>query len=332
MTRSGLRIRMGVRARVFAVGVLTAICACMENQEASGPGPVKPPASPARPIALRKAATPTCRPPADRPAAGDAEVKEMPDQGAVLVRYSATPRDAPCETLDLLFRTRDGMLIGDPSGQVELVWTAEREIRDDAQMSVLVASTPVALSSEMKRQGSRVEVSSRAPASIVASYGSEAIPTFVISDRRIELSIRQTAHLQRFLGHLPFYRIAGPRPPADRPKAAAPAPPPVDADPAAGTGWFCVEAPTRGDIKKRSSSCHRTAAECEQARASMAATESQVGDCIPSPAAECHSWRTSTGSERSCFYRPSQCARDALSRSEKEGSSAQVGAGCYRAR
>jgi len=320
------RIMKSVWARAFGVGIVPAIWACTPRPAASGR--VKPAAPPARTLALTKASTPICEPPGDRPAAGDAEVEESPDQDAVLVRYSATPRDAPCETLDILFRMRSGMLIGDPSGQMELVWTAQREIEDDARVSFLVGSTPVAVSSELKRHGLRVEVSTRAPVSVVARYGSEPVPTLVISDRRVELSTRQTAHLQSFLRHLPFYPIARARPRADQQEATARVP--TGSDPASGRGWFCVEAQSRDEPKKRISSCHRTAAECEESRASIRVMESRVGDCISSSAAECYSWRTSSGSGRSCFYRPSQCNREATSRREKEGSSVQT-SGCYRA-
>lgn len=313
------RVMRCVCAWTFVAGTVAGICACAGEQKVRGPAKpaVKPAVAPAGPIAPKRASTPVCEAPRDRPAAGEAAVQESPDQGGVLVRYSATPHDAPCETLDILFRLRDGMLIGEPSGQVELVWTAERRIDDGARVSFLAGSSAIALPSELRRRGSRVEVSTRASAAALAQYGVESRPTFVIADRKIELSARQKQHLETFLHHLPFHGVVRPRRATQRREAAPQVP--VEADPAAGRGWFCVEGLSAHDPKKRTSSCHRTAAECEESRASIRAMESRVSDCISSSAAECYSWRSGTRTGRSCFYRPSQCKLPESTAHEKDG-------------
>ncbi len=217
---------------------------------------------------------PSCKRATDRPPAGEAALADRPDGADVLVRYSATPRDAPCETLDVAFRLRGDMLVGEPDSQVEVVWTTERALDDGAEMTLLLGAATVALPSQLERRGSRVALIARAPAAMLARYGSERRPTLVIADRKIELSDRQTGHLRTL------------RPPPADPRRRAPDSAESDRPRApgasrasmrrrrsrpirtAGQGWFCVE--TAGDRKQRTSACHRTAAECDESRAATA--------------------------------------------------------------
>jgi hypothetical protein len=309
------RIASSVLERALVV-VTVAGSGCAETNRASRPAAT----------AQRETRVPVCKRATDRPPAGEAALEDRPDGTEVLVRYSATPRDAPCETLDVAFRLRGEMLVGEPGSQVEVVWTSERALDDGAGMTLLLGTATVALSSELERRGSRVALTARAPAAMLARYGSERRPTLVIAGRRIELSDRQTQHLRRFVRRLPFHAVGRPpvgggRPTAStastesaastastgRPRASI-ARPPVEADPAAGQGWFCVE--TAGDRKQRTSACHRTAAQCEESRAAMRAAGSQVGDCTRSTSAACFGWRGSAGRERACFHRLSHCGRE----------------------
>jgi hypothetical protein len=222
-----------------------------------------------------------------------------------------------CETLDIRLQLRSGLVVGEPDRQVEVVWSSERDIDTGARLSFLVGGSPVAVPSEVARSGSRVVVSSRAPVALLARYGSETRPTIVVSGRKIELSERQTRQLHGLLQHLPPYRVVRRGGAAATASRSTEARKRLDAaDPAAGNGWFCVEAP--GDSpRQRTSSCHRTSAECEQRRASLGAA-APAGDCAWSSTASCYVWQRPAKSGRSCFYRPSQCQRDKMIRDEAE--------------
>lgn len=312
------RIAGSVLERTFVVGMVAG-SGCAEANRARVPA--------AAPVETR---VPYCKQATDRPPAGEAALADQPDGADVLVRYSATPRDAPCETLDVAFRLRGEMLVGEPDRQVEVVWTSERALDDGAEMTLLLGAATVALPSQLERRGSRVALTARAPAAMLARYGSERRPTLVIADRKIELSDRQTGHLRTFVRRLPIHAIGRPTEESDRPRArrssgASISRPPVEADPAAGQGWFCVE--TAGDRKQRTSACHRTSAECDESRAALRATGSQVGDCTRSTSAACFTWRGSAGSERLCFYRPSHCGRE-QTRLEEEMAGVQTTGGC----
>jgi hypothetical protein len=241
-------------------------------------------------------------------------VEDRPDGGEVLVRYSATPRDAPCERLDVVVRLRGEMLLGEPDRQIELVWSTERAVGDDVAISLLLGTATFPLPSELVRSGSRAELTARAPPAALARYGSERRPTLVISDRKIELSERQASHLRRFLRRLPSHAVRSPYS-GDRPRKASPAP--LESDPASGQGWFCVEAPGAA-AKERTSSCHRTAAECEESRAASRVAGGQVGECAQSPSAACYSWRGGASSGRACFYRLSHCRREEDRREDED--------------
>jgi hypothetical protein len=304
-------------ARVPVMGIVSGLCACMETQVARGP--VDPGDESGTVIVPKEWLPPLCEAglgdrPADRPVAGEARVEERPERDGLMIRYSATPRDAPCETLDMVFRVRGEMLMGEPKREVELVWTGDREVGEDAQLGLCLGSSTVAQASVLARRGSWVEASTRLPAADLARHGAADRPTFVIADRRIELSNRQTDDLRNFLRRLPFRRPPGP--PVGDPELAVREK--IAEDPASGRGWFCVEAENVEKLKKRASSCHRTAAECEEARLSMRSKVGQVSQCMPAPAAQCYSWRAGTDSRESCFYRPSQCSRDVMLRSESE--------------
>lgn len=302
--------------------------------------------------------TANCVPAEDRPAAGLASVREIAEQGVVLVRYSATPRDAPCETLDILFRMQGGMMVGAPGGQVELMWTAERAPEDAAEVSFLVGSPAVAMPTELNRHGSRVEVSTRVPVEAVLSYHRERRPTFEVIGRRIELSDVQALYLHRFLRRIPFHGVVEPRQSlrekADEARHAGAAPThpthgPVEpahrmeprADPRESaredgplvdrseSGWFCFEAASDDGSGKGTSACLRTAEECEASRGGTQAMGRAAGRCRSSTAAECYDWRVGPRSARSCFYRPEQCRRDEARRRAKEGDAFRS-QGCYR--
>ena len=301
-----------------------------------------------------------CVPVKDRPAPGMACVREIEDQGVILVRFSATPRDAPCETLDIVFRMRAGMMVGEPGGQVELTWTAERAMKDRAEPSFLVGSPAVAMPTQLDRRGSRVEVSTRVPVAAVLSYGGEPRPTFEVTGRRIELSKVQAVYLRGFLRRIPFYGAVEPnqslRDQAEEARHTEAAPPPrlvearrrVDTRVERGerarresargetsmvdrsdTGWFCFDAASDDGSGKRTGSCYRTADECEAWRGGTQAVGRAAGKCKPSAAAECYDWRVGPRTGRSCFHRPAQCQRDEASRRAKEGA-ALHSQGCYR--
>ena len=90
------------------VVVMVAGSACAEAKRASAPA--------AAPLETR---VPSCKRATDRPPAGEAALADRPDGADVLVRYSATPRDAPCETLDVAFRLarrHAGGRAGQPGG------------------------------------------------------------------------------------------------------------------------------------------------------------------------------------------------------------------------
>ena len=159
------------------------------------------------------------------------------------------------------------------------MWTSERALDDGAEMTLVLGAASVALPSELERRGSRVALTARAPAAMLARYGSERRPTLVIADRRdraVGSPDRTSAQLRR--------PPADPRGRApDRGGRSAESPgasrasiePPVEADPDAGQGWFCVE--TAGDRKQRTSACHRTSAECDESRAALRASGNQAG-------------------------------------------------------
>ena len=296
-----------------------------------------------------------CVPVGDRPAAGLASVREIASQGVVLVSFSATLADAPCETLDILFRVRGGMMVGEPSCQVELMWTAERAREDAAAVSFLVGSPAVAMPTEVNRHGSRVEVSTRVPAAALLSYSGERRPTFEVAGRRIELSDAQAMHLQHFLRRIPSGGVVEPAPShrgiaeEARPAEAAPTPRLVEAargvksrtqrrERARGdgplldrsdAGWFCFEMASDEGSGKGTSSCLRSAKECETSRGETQAVGRAAGQCESSAAAECYDWRVGSRSARSCFYRAEQCRRDEARRRAKEGD-ALHSQGCYR--
>lgn len=325
-----IRIVRGVVVSSIATGSMACMGAAGEPAQRS---PATRAATSASAGRTARSIESTCELSSDRPSAGEAATEEGPYGDETQVRYAATPPDAPCETLDIRFRMRDGMLIGKPDSQVELVWSAERAVADDTELGLLVGTTTVPLPSRLRRLGSRFELSARAPADLVARCGIEDRPTFVVSDRRIELSPRQTTELRTFLQRLPpgsgigagrgssGNEVLGRRPPVGTE--------PVAADPESGRGWFCVEAANGADPKNWISACHRTRAECEESRASIRTTEKRVGDCAPSPAAVCYSWRRGTGRARSCFYRPSQCQRHEAMRREEEPRTART-APCLR--
>lgn len=355
---STARVRMDDRfaRKMWCTLPLVAAIAAGPGGCAVAPEPRAPSASTDVSLAMveQAAVKAKCVPTGDRPAAGMASLREIDDQGVILVRYSATPRDAPCETLDILFRMRGGMMVGVPGGQVELTWTAERAMKDGAEVSFLVGSPAVAMPTQLNRHGSRVEVSTRVPVEAVLSYRGERQPTFEITGRRIKLSDLQARFLQRFLGRIPDYGVVEPEQ-SHREKAeeagrteAAPTHhlvearrgvdtraepglargdrPPVDRS---EVGWFCFEAASDDGSGKRTSSCLRTAEECEAWRGGTEAVGRAAGQCKPSAAAECYDWRVGPRTSRSCFHRPEQCQRDEARRRAKEGD-AFHSHGCYR--
>jgi hypothetical protein len=94
-------------------------------------------------------------------------------------------------------------------------------------------------------------------------------------------------------------------------------------------GWFCFEVASDDGSGKRTSSCLRTAEECEASRGGSQAVGRAAGPCEPSAAAECYDWRVGPRSARSCFHRAEQCRRDAARRRAKAGD-ALHSQGCYR--
>ena len=247
-----------------------------------------------------------CRARGDRPAPGRAAVEEVAEEDVILVRYSATPDEEPCETLDIQFRKRGEMLVGEPGRQVELVWSGERAVDRAAEVRLLVKDAAMTLPSSLERRGSRVRISTYLPTSALARYGRDDRPALEFSTHRIKLSDFQIGILQRFVRHLPFHDTFAP---ATSLATDAPAPPARSApDPAAGAGWFCVEAEAKqGRRQKRASSCHRSAAACEEARSALRAGMDRPASACP------HGPRCATGGDpvrrlgQSCFYRPSQC-------------------------
>jgi hypothetical protein len=313
------RVRQLVVVGIIVSGLIVpGIWGCATDQVARAPADPGPPGI--------RTTRPTCEAPVDRPAPGRAAVEEMPEADVVLVRYSATPEDEPCETLDIHFRRRGEMLVGEPGRQVELVWTGARKVDRVTEVKLFVKDTAMTVPSALERSGSRVRISSFLPPAVLARYGSDDRPAIAFSTHKIKLSSFQIGILQRFVRHLPFHDTFSP-PSSARPQATPERP---VADPAAGRGWFCVEAEKPGGRKKRISSCHRTAAECEESRAAMRAKHGQAGDCISSSAALCYSWRAGTRRGESCFYRPSQCQEDMTNRGEDLGGHVPMG-GCYPA-
>lgn len=281
---------------VVGVGVAgSAACAATERSyDPSDPGPpgVKTP---------RPGSAEACRARGDRPAPGKAAVEELAEQDVILVRYSATPDEAPCETLDILFRKRGEMLVGEPGRQVELVWTGERAVTRVAEVRLVVKDAAMTVPSILERRGSGARISSYLPAAVLARYGRDDRPALEFAAHRIKLSSFQIGMLQRFASLLPFHDTFA------APSSYRSERPARSASPPVGSGWFCVEAEKPGSGQKRVSSCHRSAAACEDARTAMQAEHGQTGECVSSPAAICYSWRTAARDGQTCFYRPSHC-------------------------
>lgn len=291
----------------------SAACAASEmSYDPSDPGPpgVKTP---------RPGSAEACRDRHDRPAPGKAAVVELAEEDVILVRYSATPDEEPCETLDILFRKRGEMLVGEPGHQIELVWTGERAVSRVGEVRLVVKDAALAVPSVLERRGSRRRISSYLPPAILARYGRDDRPALEFATHRIKLSSFQIGMLQRFAGLLPFHDAFAA--PSSHPSTA-----PAPARAEDGSGWFCVEAEKPGR-RKRVSSCHRTAAACDEARAAMIAEHGQAGECISSRAASCYGWRTGAREERSCFYRPAHCKDERLRRQEEHTGVLLIG-GC----
>jgi hypothetical protein len=312
---------------------MAALTACAGAQESAPTEPNQESAA----VTLRKDLAPGCSPDPARPRPGQAAVAEEPEGDGVRIHYAATPAGAPCEALDIRLELRHGMLVGEPGRQVEMSWAAEGAVADGQSMSLvvgqsmslLVGGAPVATGSEAEQRGSHIQVSARVAAELLLSFAVEEPPTLVVAGRRVELSRLQIHHLHRVIARLPIYRRAG-GPRASRgPSRPAPASAPVARDPDAGRGWYCVEAQAPAAASKRTSACHRTAAECEASRAAIQAAERRVGPCTSEAAAICYDWRASGEARRSCFHRPSQCDRDQSRREEADSSKAHT-TGCYR--
>jgi S1-C subfamily serine protease len=139
-----------------------------------------------------------------RPAPGEATVRTIPNGSRTSVLYSATPRDAHRETLDLICVADERTVRGEAGKEIVIVWSSERIVSGTASIEFDGENLHVELPSRVVKEASRFVVSAQMSAHALAeSLKLGTPPRFVIDDRSFRLSSAQTKQLARFLALLP---------------------------------------------------------------------------------------------------------------------------------